>query len=264
MVQQHAEGYEHFLKNLKKTTIDYVKGLLEKYGDQFPRRTEVARIEAVDKKAVARQNIKLSYDPDSGYFGSNVKGERFKLTVSEFDLILVIAKDGGYRIMPAPDKMLFDTKLLYCAVFSPDAAEEFVVVYRDADRMCYGKRITIEKFIRGREYKLIRDKAGRVDLLLRPEEAGVVSLSYVPAKRQRLKGSKYDLGELVPTSPTARGTRLAAKAVSRVQHLPRKATRRKSTGANVLSPRSKAAAQRRKSEPDDDGPAPGDDQGELF
>ena len=100
----------------------------------------------------------------------------------------------SYRIMPAPDKMLFDTKLLYCAVFSPDAAEEFVVVYRDADRMCYGKRITIEKFIRGREYKLIRDKAGRVDLLLRPEEAGVVSLSYVPAKRQRLKGSKYDLG----------------------------------------------------------------------
>jgi len=252
------------LKNLKKTTIDYVKGLLEKYGDQFPRRTEVARIEAVDKKAVARQNIKLSYDPDSGYFGSNVKGERFKLTVSEFDLILVIAKDGSYRIMPAPDKMLFDTKLLYCAVFDPDAAEDFVVVYRDADRMCYGKRITIEKFIRGREYKLIRDKAGRVDLLLRPDEAGVASLSYVPAKRQRLKGSKYDLGELVPTSPTARGTRLAPKAVSRVQHLARKQTRRKSTGANVLSPRSKAAAKRRKVDPEDDSPASGDDQGELF
>jgi len=268
-VAKDIKACERKLKNLKKTTIDYVKGLLDKYGDQFPRRTEVAQIEAVDKKAVARQNIKLAYDPDTGYFGSNVKGERFKLTVSEFDLILAIAQDGSYRILPPPDKMLFDTKLLYCAVFDPESGEDFVVVYRDAERFCYAKRITIEKFIRGREYKLIRDKAGRVDLLLRPEEAGVVSMSYVPAKRQRLKGSKYDLGELIPTSPTARGTRLAPKPVSRLQHLSRKAPKKKTTGANVRSPRSRAVKQRRAaapSPPDAEDPprSGGDDQGELF
>jgi topoisomerase-4 subunit A len=235
------------LKNLKKTTIDYVKGLLEKYGEQYPRRTEIAQIEAVDKKAVARQNIKLSYDPDTGYFGRDVRGEKFKLGVSEFDLILAIAKDGGYRIMPPPDRMLFDAKLLYCAVFDPEQPEDFVVVYRDKDRMCFGKRVTIEKFVRNREYKLIRDKAGRVDLLLRPEEAGVVSLSYVPAKRQRLKGSRYDLGELVPTSATARGTRLAPKPVSKLQHLGRKPARQE-----------KAPATAQKTGPSGGG------QGELF
>jgi len=254
------------LKNLKKTTIDYVKDLLGKYGDQFPRRTEIGEIQAVDKKAVARQNIKLSYDQDTGYFGSNVRGERFKLSVSEFDLILAIAKDGSYRIMPPPDKMLFDAKLLYCAVFDPEQPEDFVVVYRDASRTCFAKRITIDKFVRNREYRLIRDKAGRVDLLLRPGEAGVVSLSYVPAKRQRTKGSKYDLGDLLPTSATARGTRLAPKPVGKLQHLARKRPQKKTTGAIVKAPRGRttAAAKSPTRVERPGNTSDGDDQGELF
>ena len=248
------------LKNLKKTTIDYVKGLLEKYGDEYPRRTEIAKIEAVDKKAVARQNIKLSYDQDTGYFGANIRGERFKLSVSEFDLILAIAGDGTYRVMPPPDKMLFSGKLLYCAVFDPEQPEDFVVVYRDKDRMCFGKRITIEKFVRNREYNLIRDRAGKVDLLVRPDEAGIVSLSYVPAKRQRLKGSKFDLGDLIPTAATARGTRLAAKPVGKLQHLGRKPTRKKSTGAVVTAPRKGTKSRGGGSK----GGSNGGGQGELF
>ena len=227
------------LKNMKKTAIDYVRGLLDKYGDRFPRRTEITRIEAVDKKAVARQNIKLSYDPDTGYFGSSIRAERFKLSVSEFDLILAIAKDGSYRIMPPPEKMLFASKLLYCAPFDPQRAEEFVVVYRDAKRIAFGKRIKIEKFVRNREYRLIRDKAGRIDLLARPEEVGTVSLAFVPAKRQRLKASKFDLRELGPTGAAARGTRLAAKPVGRIQHLapktPRRRTRVKTAGGKAGS-----------------------------
>jgi len=251
---------ERKLAKMKKTTIDYLKDLLERYGDQFPRHTEIAQIEAVDKKAVARQNIKLAYDPDTGYFGSAVRGERFKLSVSEFDLILAIAKDGSYRIMPPPDKMLFSAKLLYCAVFDPETPEDFVVVYRDAKRMCFGKRIAIEKFVRNRDYSLIRDKAGRVDLLLRPDEAGVVSLSYVPAARQRIQGSKFDLGELVPTSATARGTRLAAKPVSRLQHLARKPARKPARKRSARSPRKPASSAARpgRKKPRDGG------QGELF
>jgi topoisomerase-4 subunit A len=248
------------LGKMKKTTVDYLKGLLAKYGEQFPRRTEIALIMAVDKKAVARQNIKLAYDSDTGYFGSNVRGERFKLSVSEFDLILAIAKDGSYRIMPPPDRMLFDAKLLYCAVFDPEQPEEFVVVYRDAKRICFGKRIAIEKFVRNREYKLIRDKAGRIDLLLRPEEAGVLSLAYTPATRQRIKGSKFDLGDLIPTAASARGTRLGAKPVSRLQHLGRKRPRKRTTQTGARPRRKPATSSptpRRK------GPK-GGGQGELF
>ncbi len=205
------------LRNMKRTTIQYVQALLDKYGDDFPRRTEITRMKAVDKKKVARQNIKLAYDAESGFFGSDVKGDQFKLNVSEYDLVLGIASDGTYRIMTAPEKVLFTGKLIYCEVFDPEQGADFTVVYRDKKRNIFGKRIHILKFIRNREYQLIKDKAGKIDLLLPGDEMGEVTMGFVPAKRQRVKAATFDLGELVPTSPTARGTRLAAKPVSKVQ-----------------------------------------------
>ena len=50
------------LKNLTKTVIAYLDDLIKKYGPQFPRRTEIGIFAAVDKKAVARSTLKLSFD----------------------------------------------------------------------------------------------------------------------------------------------------------------------------------------------------------
>jgi len=234
------------LANMKRTAIHYVESLLERYGDDFPRRTAITEIETVDKKAVARQNIKLSYDPDTGFFGSAVKGDLFRMSVSEYDFVLAVAADGSYRIMPPVDKVFFGAKLLYCHPFDPDAGAEFTVVYRDAKRMCFGKRFRIHKFIRNKEYRLVKDEKGRVDLLLQEGESGSAKLTYVAQKRQRVKGSNYDLSQLEPTSPTARGARLAPKPVARVSFKP--AAKKKRT------PKKKAPAKK----------SDGDDQRELF
>jgi len=208
------------LADMKKTTIAYVQSLLDRYGDDYPRRTAITRIESVDKKAVARPNVKLSYDPETGFFGSAVRGDLFRMSVSEYDLVLAIAVDGTYRVMPPVDKVFFGSKLLYCHPFDPEQGAEFTVVYRDARRMCFGKRIRIEKFIRNKEYRLVKDEKGRVDLLLQQGETGTARLTYVAQKRQRVKGSEYDLAQLEPTSPTARGARLAPKPVARVGFKP--------------------------------------------
>ncbi len=212
------KSIERKLKNMNKTTVDYLKGLLEKYGEQFPRRTEITRIKAVDKKAVARQNVKLSWDPKSGFFGSEVRGDQCKMTVSEFDHVLVIGDDGGYRIMQQPEKVLFTGKVIYADVFKEDEGVEFTVVYRDKKKFAFGKLVRIERFIRNREYSLVKDKAGKVDLLLPAGETGKIHMGFVPQKRQRLKEADFDLAELqLSSSPTARGVRLAPKPVSRVK-----------------------------------------------
>ena len=191
------------LKNMVKTTILYLEGMLKKYGPRYPRKTRITEIEAVDKKAVARQNLKLSYDKETSYFGTEVRGELFKLNVSEFENVLAIAKDGSYRIMTAPEKVLFSAPLLYAEVFDPEQGIEFTVVYRDKKKMAFAKRIRIEKFIRNREYQLIKDKDGKIDLLLPAGETGSVEMEFVPAKRQRLKEMKFDLRSLELTSPAA-------------------------------------------------------------
>jgi topoisomerase-4 subunit A len=238
---------EEKLAHLTRTTIRYLEGLVEKFGEAYPRRTHIDALEAVDRKAVARQSIKLSYDRDTGFFGSTVKGDHFKLQVSEFDLILGIADDGSYRIMTPPEKLLFPGKLLYCAPFDAERGAEFTVVYRDRAKTAFAKRIQIQRFIRNREYQLIKDRAGRVDLLLPGAETGVVELKYAPAKRQRVKGSSFDLSKLEVTAAGARGTRLAPKPVSRI-------------GFKAAKPKRKAA--RRKSSPSPRLPRGG--QADLF
>jgi topoisomerase IV subunit A len=216
-VQKAIDAVDKKLRNMKRTTIDYVKGLIKKYGDRFPRRTEITRIKAVDKKAVARENIKLSYDKQSGFFGSDVRGDQFKMTVSEYALILGVASDGTYRIMSPPEKILFSGKLLHCEPFDPDKGVEFTIVYRDKQKIAYGKRIRIEKFIRNREYALIKGKAGKIDLILPGDVQGKLQMDFVPAKRQRVKKGTYDIAELQFISPTARGSRLAPKAVAKIK-----------------------------------------------
>ena len=102
-------------------------------------------------------------------------------------------------------------------LFDPDKGTEFIVVYRDKKKIAFAKKIKIEKFIRNREYRLIKDAGGRVDLLLGPSELGTVHMDFVPAKRQRLKKADFDLVTLDWTSPSARGVRMAPKPVGKIK-----------------------------------------------
>ncbi|MEO1369908.1 MAG: DNA gyrase subunit A, partial [Acidobacteriota bacterium] len=78
------------LRRLTQTTIEYLSGLLEKYGPQYERRTEITSFDVVSKAEVARQTIKLAYDAETGFFGSDVKGDKFEMTVSEYDKVLLV------------------------------------------------------------------------------------------------------------------------------------------------------------------------------
>ena len=223
-IDKKIKAIERKLKNMVKTTVDYIEGMIEKYGDRYPRRTTLAEIEAVDKRAVARQNLRLSYDKKSSFYGTEVRGDQFKLTVSEFEHVLAIAKDGTYRVMNAPEKVFFTGPMIFAEIFDPDEGVEFTVVYRDKKRIAYAKKIKIEKFIRNREYRLIKDKGGRVDLLLPPGESGTIHMDFVPAKRQRVKTADFDLEALELTSAGARGARMAPKPVAKVKLVPAEKT----------------------------------------
>jgi len=208
------------LDELTQTTIEYIEGLLDRYGDQYPRRTELRSFGDLDRRAVARQDIRLGYDAKTGFLGSEIRGDDLQLSVSEFDRILVISNDGTYRIMAPPAKVLVQEKLAYCGVFDIEQGARFTVVYRDRLRNAFGKQIHIQGFIHDKEYRLFKDEEGRLDLLIPDgDELGTVQLAFVPMKRQRVKEGRFDLARLEPTGINARGTRLAPKPVARIRHL---------------------------------------------
>ncbi len=207
------------LRNMKKTTIRYIEDILDRFGGALSRRTEITTFEAVDKKAVARQDSKVTFDPESGFIGTAVKSGPRSFTMSDYDRLLAISDDGTYRIFGPEEKLLLPGKVMHLERFDPEAGEHFTVVYKDRDKMCFGKRIHIHKFIKGREYRLIKGPRGKVALLLQDDKPGRVHLTYVRKPRQRVNEGEFDLDILTPTSPSALGRRLASKPVSRIKRI---------------------------------------------
>ncbi len=213
------EETDRKLAALTQTTIMYLQDLLAKYGDQYSRRSEIAQFETVDRRAVAAQNIKVTYDPDTGFFGQEVKNGDYQITMSEYDRVLFVSNDGTFRIVGPVDKILVPGKVLYWDVFDEEAGKTFTVVYRDKERIAYAKKVHILKFIREKEYEFIKGKQGKVDLLLDGDAHDDLILYFVPKKRQRVNEASFDLGDLEYIGVTARGTRLAPKPVARIKRI---------------------------------------------
>jgi len=207
------------LRKMTDTTIGYLEGLLENFGGQFPRRTEITTFQSVDVRSVARQNLKVAYDPETGFFGTAVKGEKYQLSLSEYDKVLIISKDGSYRIIGPEEKTLLPGKVIYLDIFDPEEGIKFTVVYRDGARIAWAKKIHIRAFIRDREYELIKGKEGKVDLLLPGESDDTIHMDFVPAKRQRVLEARFDLSILDIVGASARGRRLAPKPVLKLRKM---------------------------------------------
>jgi topoisomerase-4 subunit A len=217
------------LKSLTRTTIGWIRDILMKHGPGRERRTEISRFDEVVKREVARANIKVTYDPESGFIGSAVKSGTESFSMSRYDRLLVVSDDGSYRVLGPEEKVLIPGKALHCAPFDEEQGETFLVAYRTKDKMAYGKKVKIHKYIRGKAYQLIKDpKGGRIDLLLREPQKGEglfhdgfgrVHLTFVKKPRQRVSEGEFDLDILELTNAGAKGRRLAPKPVSRIKRI---------------------------------------------
>ncbi len=204
------------LRSLTKTTIAYLEELLEKYGDDYPRRTVLEAFDLVSKKEAARQNLKLSYDPQSHFFGTAVKGTKHQLTVSEYDKILVVTADS-YRVVGPPEKLFIDGRVLAIEVFDEDQGMVLTYTYRDPDKVAWAKKVHIKGFIRDKEYDLVKERKGKVDRLFLGEPSDLVYMQFVPMKRQRKKEDWFALESLDFCGLASRGTKMAAKPVQRLK-----------------------------------------------
>ncbi len=209
------KGCKKKLRALTQTAIGYLEGLLEKYDDLYPRRTKIAAFDVVDKKEVARQIIKLSYDPDSGFFGSAVKGSKYQMTVSEYDKILVVAADGIYRIIDPPEKFFAGKRALTIQTFDKENGVVLTYVYRDRQKIAWAKKIHIRGFIKDKEYELIKGQKGKVDRLFVGEPQYLVNMRFVPMKRQRKHEDWFNLTDLDFCGLASRGSKMAPKPVQR-------------------------------------------------
>ncbi|HVR29103.1 MAG TPA: DNA topoisomerase IV subunit A [Thermoanaerobaculia bacterium] len=212
-VQAAIKECRRKLRRLTDSTVAYLEGLLAKYGDRWPRRTKVGSFETVSKREIALQNLRLAYDPDSGFFGMAVRGTKFQLQVSEFDKILVVDAAGTYRITVPQEKLFVGKGAHVIERFDEEKGAVLTVLYRDEERHAWAKKVQIRGYIRDKEYRLVKE-GGRVDRVIVGESDRIVHLRYAPHKFQRLKEDFFDLRELELSGLSARGKRMGSKPVA--------------------------------------------------
>ncbi|MCL4788932.1 MAG: DNA topoisomerase IV subunit A [Verrucomicrobia bacterium] len=224
-----TETQKH-LKHLTKYVIGHLEGLLEKYGPQYPRlTTKSSRHEEVDVKAVAFKAFKVAYDRESGYVGYKVNGEEFKTECTKFDKVLLVFKDGTYKVTELPEKLFVGPELFYCGL--PDRERVFTCAYTDR-KASYLKRFKFGGTILNKAYLCIPEKS-RI-LFFAPDTPKILYIRYKPAPHQKINQQTCDPKQIEVKSPKTRGRMISIKDVSSVTTEPTRGWDEKATTTEIV------------------------------
>ena len=219
------EEVKYNLKHLKEYTINFIKELLKKYGKDYPRRTEVTELEQVDAKEIALSNTKVGLDRKGGYVGTSVSGaDSFKCT--EFDKIVVLFRDGKFKVMNIPDKLFVGR---FYEAFVVDKEQIYSIVYRDNKTgLSYHKRCKIDRFILEKEYQLCPPKC-KIELF--ETNYGIV-LECELENTARSKDQKAELifDDIPVRGTTAKGFKTANRKIEKFLKLKRGTERKPNEG----------------------------------
>ncbi|HCE43349.1 MAG TPA: DNA topoisomerase IV subunit A [Lentisphaeria bacterium] len=202
------EEVQKNLKRLKAYAIKYLNALIEKYGKNFPRHTEIEKFDKIDVREVALNNIKVGWDKKNGFVGTSVKSDD-TITCNEYDRLLCIERNGKYKVINIPDKA-FVGRLVYFCKFDKNLV--FNLVYKDKKTdFSYAKRTAIGGFIADKEYNIAPDGC-KIDLInTRPNY--VYECIFEPKAHQKQKSCTLDFSQVGMRTPKAKGFGIEKKKI---------------------------------------------------
>ena len=212
-LEKKIKQTEKDLHHLTDYTIRWFENLKAKYGDKYPRKTEVRNFANINVKTVVEANEKLYINREEGFIGTGLKKDEFLCNCSDIDDIIVFHRDGKYKIVRVAEKIFIGTDILHVDIFKKnDTRTIYNVVYRDGrGGVYYMKRFYVTGVARDKEYDLTQGKAGSrvVYFTANPNgEAEVIKVALKPALHLKKLEVSKDLSELAVKSRSARGNLL--------------------------------------------------------
>ncbi len=212
-IRNRLKEIRESLANIIDYSVGFLEKLIDKYKNDYVRKTELVSLKKVDVREAAQRNLKLRYDKDTGYLGYEVNGNML-FDVSQYDRIIVIRKSGAYSVMDVPDKLFVDKGMLYCGFVDKELV--FNVVYReDSTKFPYLKRCKIEQFILNKGYSIVPDNC--TVLKLTTDSDAIVTVDYKPKPRLKVLEETFIIKDFLVKGVKASGVRLSNKEVKSVK-----------------------------------------------
>jgi len=230
-VEEKISGLEEQMKEVQDNiniitayTIEWFKGLKKKYGKDFPRLTELTGFETIAATKVINNNAKLSANLSEGFVGIGLKrddGGTYICDCSDLSEIIVIGKDGKYRITKVEDKAFFGKDLLYVGLFNRgDNRTIYNVIYREGKTsVYYAKRFAITSVTRDKEYDITTGAPGSQIMWFSANhngEAETVRIALRPKPKLKKTNFEYDFASLAIKSKTARGNLVSKNVIAKI------------------------------------------------
>ncbi len=219
-IEKNIRSIRTKLKDMVGFTIDYISDLKAKYGEDYPRISELNTLNEVDARTAAIANLQLVYQSGTGFVGYKLKvedpGNDLEISCSEYDRILLIFKSGLYKVINAQEKVFVGNDLLYMDIVHPE--EVFNIIYRNGqENLCYVKRFATPKFILNREYRLFDEHKRSAILFLKTGNEEIrARVNLVPSSRARYNSLDIDFNEYMIKGAAAKGKRLSPRVVRRI------------------------------------------------
>ena len=212
------------LDHLTEYTIKFFKGIRDKYGKDFPRRTEITGFETIAATKVVSNNAKLYANMAEGFVGIGLKKDdegQFICDCSDIAEIIVLNKEGKYIISKVADKAFFGKNLLYVGIFDRgDARTIYNVIYRDGKAsVYYAKRFAITSVTRDKEYDITQGRPGSSIVWFSVNhngEAETVKMYFRARPKLKKLNAEYDFSTLAIKGKTSRGNLVTKNAIQRI------------------------------------------------
>ncbi len=219
-IRKNMKDIRNSLKDMVGFSISFLDKLLEKYGHQFPRLTEITSFSEVSFRKAALSNLHVLYHRKSGFMGTLIKEEEdpkedMSVTCSEYDRLFLIFSNGLYKIIPVTEKLYVGQDLEWFGIIEEKTI--FNLIYRDgAENFAYVKRFETPSFILEKEYRLFPEHKRSRILLLTFGEGNFAKINLMPSARARINSLEIAFDDYLIKNAAAKGKRVSTRVVRRV------------------------------------------------
>ena len=223
-VEKEIAKVHRDLENLTEVTIEYFQSLKEKYGEAYPRCTEISNLETIQVARVAVANAKLYANFEEGFIGMDLKKDdnaQFICNCSDIDDVIVFMSNGKYLVTKVSDKAFVGKDIIHAAVFQKnDLRTIYNVIYRDGKSgNNYVKRFAVTSVTRDKEYDVTLGTPGSKILWFTANhngEAETVKVNLRPRLKLKKLNFDYDFATLAIKGKTSRGNLLSKNPISKI------------------------------------------------
>ena len=220
-MQQEIKDIDYKLAHMVDVTIEWFTFIMNKYGKNYPRLTEIRNFDTIEATKVVEANEKLYINRQEGFIGTGLKKDEFVCNCSDIDDIIIFYKDGLYKVVKVADKIFVGKNIIHVQVFKKnDKRTIYNAVYRDGKKGNYFiKRFNVPTITRDRDYNLTNGTPGSrvVYFTANPNgEAEIIKVTLDPASKKGNLFIEKDFSEVLIKARTAKGNILTKFNVQRI------------------------------------------------